>query len=134
MKALITSLILLVWITVVAPVNLYADNGSDDDYDIELTESSNDDEVITDPKNKGNRSAPMLTSCTISYRNGVTIFSIEGSVNIVSYEIWDIDGETCLGISNDERMFLDALYSNKGEYIVVFTTADKKYMGCIWLD
>ena len=134
MKALITSLILLGWITVMAPVNLYADNGAEEDYDVELTESDNNDVVIRDPQNKGHRSAPMLTSCTISYRNGVTIFSIEGTVGIVSYEIWGVDGETCLGVYNDERMFLDALYSSKGEYIVVFTTADKKYMGCIWLD
>ena len=132
MKALTTSLILLGWITVMSPVNLYADNGAEEDYDIELTES--DDDYISDPFKNGHRSAPMLMPCTISYRNGVTIFSIEGTVNIVSYEIWGVDGETCLGVYNDERMFLDALYSSKGEYIVVFTTADKKYKGYIWLE
>ena len=131
MKALITSLILLGWITVMSPVNLYADNGAEEDYDIELTES--DDDYISDPFKNGHRSAPMLTPCTISYRSGVTIFSIEETVNIVLYEIWGVDGETCLGVYNDERMFLDVLYSNKGEYIVLFTTADKKYKGYIWL-
>ena len=110
---------------------IYADNGCDEDYDIELTESDDDSRTRpTDPK--GKRSAPMLTQCTISYNNGVTVYS-EEAVDIVSYEIWGIDGETCLGVYGNERQFLDALYSNKGEYIVVFTAINKKYKGFIWL-
>ena len=116
------------------PICVCAGNGIDEDYDVELTESDTDDEEIKDLPNKGKRTTPIFTPCTINYINGVTIFSIEGTVNIVSYEIWGIDGETCLGVYNDERMFLYALYSNKGEYIVVFKTNNKKYTGYIWLE
>ena len=129
MKIFITTILLLFGTIFLNP--LYAQNEADDEYNIDVSET--EDGYITDPFNNGHRSAPMLTPCTISYRNGVTIFSIEGTVNIVSYEIWGIDGEICLGVYNDERLFLDVLYSNKGEYIVVFTTADKKYKGYIWL-
>ena len=131
MKTYAISILLLFGLIFSMPI--YADNGCDEDYDIELTESDDDSRIRpADPK--GKRSAPMLTQCTISYNNGVTIHSEDGTIDIISYEIWGIDGETCLGVYNDERMFLDALYSSKGEYIVVFTTADKKYTGYIWLD
>ena len=121
--------LMLVWS---API-LKADD--DDDYDISLTEvdDDGDDNVKNDDKHGGHRSAPMLTPCTISHVNGVTIFSVAGQVEILSYEIWATDSDTCLGVYGDERMFLDALYADNGEYMVVFTTADKKYKGYIWI-
>lgn len=107
---------------------LRADN---EDYDLPLVDESDDN--VENKDKSGHRSAPILTPCTISYNNGVTIYSDEGPVDIVSYEIRDINSETCLGVYADERQFLDTLYSNKGEYIVVFTTINKKYKGYIWL-
>ena len=131
MKTYTILLVLLFGLIFSMPI--YADNGCDEDYDIELTESDDDSRTRpTDPK--GKRSLPILIQCNISNVNGVTIYSDEGTVDIVSYEIWGIDGETCLGVYNDERIFLDALYSSKGKYIVVFTAADKKYTGYIWLE
>ena len=132
MKTYAISILLLFGLIFSMPI--YADNGCDEDYDIELTESDGNDTRPLPSEPKGKRSLPILIQCNISNINGVTIFSIEETVNIVSYEIWGIDGETCLGVYNDERMFLDALYSDKGEYIVVFNTADKKYKGYIWLE
>lgn len=119
--------LILVWSS---PI-LRADD--DDDYDITLTEDSDGSNVNDDEQRKGHRSAPMLTACTISYVNGVKIHSASGSIEIVTYEIWDIDGAACLGIYNDERSFLNVLYGDKGEYMVIFTTTDKKYKGYIWL-
>ncbi|MDE6642615.1 MAG: hypothetical protein K2K27_00745 [Muribaculaceae bacterium] len=130
MKIFITTILLLFGTIFLNP--LYAHNEADDEYNIEVSET--EDGYITDPFNNGHRSAPMLTPCTISYRNGVTIFSIEGTVNIVSYEIWNVNGETCHGVYPAERQFINALFANKGEYIVVFTTTDKKYTGYIWLE
>ena len=108
---------------------LRADN---EDYDLPLTDESDDN--VENKDKSGHRSAPILTLCTISYNKGVTIYSDEGPVDIVSFEIWDVDDETCLGVYGNERQFLDALYSNKGEYIVVFTAINKKYKGFIWLE
>ena len=130
MKIFITTILLLFGTIFLNP--LYAHNEADDEYNIEVSET--EDGYITDPFNNGHRSAPMLTPCTISYRNGVTIYSDEGTVDIVSYEIWSDDGEACLGTFSDERQFINALFANKGEYIVVFTTIDKKYTGYIWLE
>ena len=112
---------------------LRADN---EDYDVLLSESeeSDGDDSIHNDYPKGHRSAPMLTPCTINYINGVTIYSDEGSIDIVSYEIWNVNGETCHGVYPAERQFINALFANKGEYIVVFTTTDKKYTGYIWLE
>ncbi|MDE5970290.1 MAG: hypothetical protein K2K27_05015 [Muribaculaceae bacterium] len=130
MKTYAISILLLLGLVFDMP--MYADNGCDEDYDIELTES--DDDSRTRPADpKGHRSAPMLTPCTISYINGVTIYS-EEAVDIVSYEIWNVNGETCHGVYPAERQFINALFANKGEYIVVFTTIEKKYTGYIWLD
>ena len=125
----IVKLILALMLVWSAPI-LRAD---DDDYDISLTEEDDDGNRENKGEQKGHRSAPMLTPCTISHVNGVTIFSVAGQVEILSYEIWATDGNTCLGVYGDERMFLDALYADNGEYMVVFTTADKKYKGYIWL-
>ena len=125
----IVKLILALMLVWSAPI-LRAD---DDDYDISLTEEDDDGNRENKGEQKGHRSAPMLTPCTISYVNGVTIFSVAGQVEILSYEIWATDSDTCLGVYGDERMFLDALYADNGEYMVVFTTADKKYKGYIWI-
>lgn len=125
----IVKLILALMLVWSAPI-LRAD---DDDYDISLTEEDDDGNRENKGEQKGHRSAPMLTPCTISHVNGVTIFSVAGQVEILSYEIWATDSDTCLGVYGDERMFLDALYADNGEYMVVFTTADKKYKGYIWI-
>ncbi|MDE5844158.1 MAG: hypothetical protein K2H44_02070 [Muribaculaceae bacterium] len=113
---------------------IYADNGCDDDYDIELTESDDNDTRPLPSEPKGKRSLPILIQCNIGNVNGVTIYSDEDTFDIVSYEIWDVDGEVCLGVYSSERQFLDALFANKGEYIVVFTAINKKYKGYIWLE
>lgn len=110
-----------------------ADDTNDEDYDIGLTETDEDNSRTKDPNSLGHRSVPMLTPCTISYVNGVTIFATSGPVEILSYEIWDADGETCIGVYGSERMFLDVLYAVEGEYMVVFTTPGKIYKGYIWL-
>ena len=126
----ILAILLLLGTSFFTPV--LADDTHDEDYDIGLTETYGDDEENMDDRiKKGHRTAPMLTPCTISYVNGVTIFANSGPVEILSYEIWDADGETCLGVYVSERMFLDALYADKGDLIVVFNTTEKKYKGYI---
>lgn len=128
----ILAILLLLGTSFFTPV--LADDTNDEDYDIDLTETDgDDDEYIRNLANKGHRSAPMLTPCTISYVNGVTIFATSGPVEILSYEIWDADGETCIGVYGSERVFLDVLYAVEGEYMVVFTTPGKIYKGYIWL-
>ena len=130
MKTLIISLFLLTGSLFTMPI--YADNEVDEDYDIELSESE-DDARPRPQYPKGKRSLPILIQCNISNVNGVTIYSDEGTVDIVSYEIWNVNGETCHGVYSDERQFINALFAHKGEYIVVFTAINKKYKGFIWL-
>lgn len=128
----ILAIMLLLGISFFTPV--LADDTNDEDYDIGLIETDGDDDKYwADPVSTGHRTAPMLTPCTISYVNGVTIYSTSGPVEILFYEIWDTDGETCLGVYGSERLFLDALYGSRGEYMVVFITSEKKYRGYIWL-
>ncbi|MDE5858388.1 MAG: hypothetical protein K2H32_08545 [Muribaculaceae bacterium] len=132
MKIYTIQLLLLFGLIFSMPI--YADNGCDDDYDIELTESDDNDTRPLPSEPKGKRSLPILIQCNIGNVNGVTIYSDEDTFDIVSYEIWDVDGEVCLGVYSSERQFLDALFANKGEYIVVFTAINKKYKGFIWLE
>ena len=127
----ILAILLLLCTSFFTPV--LADDTNDEDYDIGLIETDGDNDRTKDPNSLGHRSAPMLTPCTISYVKGVTIFAISGPVEILSYEIWDAAGETCIGVYGSERMFLDALYAVPDEYMVVFTTSEKIYKGYIWL-
>lgn len=128
----ILAILLLFCISFTTPV--IADDTNDEDYDIGLIETDGeDDERVKDKFQTGHRTAPMMIPCTISYVNGVTIYSTSGPVEILFYEIWDAEGETCLGTYGSERMFLDALYACGGEYMVAFTTSEKIYRGYIWL-
>ena len=67
----------------------------------------------------------------------VCIISAEGiqmdveAEEILSYEIWDADGEVCIASYTEESDFINALFSLEGEYQIQFTTEDYVYIGYI---
>lgn len=49
--------------------------------------------------------------------------------DILSYEIWDTDGEICIASYTEESDFINALFSMEGEYQIHFSTEEYSYIG-----
>lgn len=75
----------------------------------------------------GNRLPSRPIECTISQDTGV---SISGSPDeIVSYEIWDAEGNTCLSLCSDESDFLNYLFTLTGDFQIRFNSSEYTYIG-----
>ena len=75
----------------------------------------------------GKRIPSCPIECTISQDTGVTIYDCPDE--IVSYEIWDADGNSCLSLCSDESDFLSGLFSMTGDFQIRLKTSDYTYIG-----
>ena len=76
---------------------------------------------------RGPRIPSRPIECTISQETGVTIYDCPDE--IVSYEIWDADGNSCLSLCSDESDFLNDLFSLTGDFQIRFNSSDYTYIG-----
>ena len=76
---------------------------------------------------RGQRIPSCPIECTISQDSGVTIYDCPDE--IVSYEIWDAEGNTCLSQYSDESDFLNDLFSLTGDFQIRFNSSDYTYIG-----
>lgn len=65
--------------------------------------------------------------CTISKASGITISG--NSDEIISYEIWNLDRETCILLCLDESDFLNEVYSLNGDYLIKLNSINYTYTG-----
>ena len=75
----------------------------------------------------GKRIPSRPIECTISQDSGVTIYDCPDE--IVSYEIWDADGNSCLTLCSEESDFLNDLFSLTGDFQIRFNSSDYTYVG-----
>lgn len=102
-----------------------------DNYEIVLYVEVNPDSIGNglDPALKGQRSLPSIYVSTLSQNNGISINGIN-TEDISLYEIYDRN-ENCLGIFQDEEMFLEILFSLSGTYEIRFVLEEFTLTGMI---
>lgn len=96
-------------------------------YSITLTQVENQKRERDLPV-KGHRAPARPIPCTVS-ENGIE-FAI-GADDIISYELWNADGEICLGVYSDDIDAANHIFSTPGEYQLVIEAGDYYYIGYI---
>lgn len=77
-------------------IPVYKTGHSHDEYEID--------------KNPDTKMQPgRIIQCVISHYSGVDITGCDEP--IVSYEVWDVEGDICLGACSDESDFIDSFFS-----------------------
>lgn len=100
-------------------------------YSILLSTEENNFDPKKD-KDIDNRRMPMRrTICYLSATTGVSISGYDN--NFLSYEIWDAEGEICLGAFAEETAFISYLFSIEGEYQLRFITEEYSLVGNIFI-
>ena len=118
----------LILACLLSPIQAIADNKTA--YTISMQRNSKEQpEHNMDLDEEGRRMPARPVCCTISNTDGVSISGCEDE--IITYELWDIDGENCIATSVDEMDFLAVLYSLTGEYTIKLTTFNYIYIGYI---
>lgn len=82
-----------------------------------------------DADDDGHRAPGRPICCTISKDSGVTIPGCPD--DIISYEIWDADGNICLFASTDQSDFIDEIFSSHGEFMIRLNSNVYTYIGYI---
>lgn len=90
-------------------------------------QSYDEHEKDKDPDTK--RQPRRINQCVISHYSGVDITGCDEP--IVSYEVWDVEGDVCLGAYSDESDFIDSFFSMTGELQVRFQTETYTYVGTL---
>ena len=130
MKSILNLPIIIIMMLLSFPIDIIAGNPYQS-YTVTLhRQPSNMDENgkhewDIDPE--GHRLPSRPIECTISQDSGVTIYDCPDE--IVSYEIWDADGNTCLSLCTDESDFLNDLFSLTGDFQIRLKTSDYTYIG-----
>ena len=96
-------------------------------YSITLTQVENREKKRDLPV-KGHRTPARPIPCTVS-ENGIELAI--GADDIISYELWDADGEICLGVYYDDIDAANHIFSTPGEYQLVIEAGDYYYIGYI---
>lgn len=127
MKNIIEGIMIALLLVTMDPFGASAAEPSVTTYNVRLTKwLSTEFSRNYDPDKKGNRSFPLQFDCTISKNSGTVIFNCPDE--IIAYEIWDLEGDICLFITDEEKYFVNELFSlsvscqirlNAGEYTYV---------------
>lgn len=127
MKNIIEGILVALLLATIDPFGASAAETSLTTYNVRLTKwLSTEFGRNYDPDKKGNRSFPLQFDCTISKNSGTVIFNCPDE--IIAYEIWDLEGDVCLFITDEEKYFVNELFSlsvscqirlNAGEYTYV---------------
>lgn len=126
MKRIKLTLILLAVIVAILPC--VADNPADNEsFDIPMMETPPPSDNIENPS-KGARMPQRPVICTISRTDGILLQSTEAG-EIISYEIWTADGQTCLFVSDSEASFVEILFQMQGDFLIIFQTETTTFSG-----
>lgn len=84
----------------------------------------------TKSKDNNNRRAPLAPIfCEISQSNGVCVYGY--SENIILYEIWDANGESCLLSFSNGKDFTDTLFTIRGDFQIRLIYYEYQLIGYI---
>lgn len=120
MKKLLSSIIILLALCITCP-QVYS--GSTTTQTVQLKKKHNQSN-----NQKGSRKPAGLIVCTIS-AEGIQMGVETGE--IMSYEIWDADGDICVASFTEESDFINVLFSMEGEYQIHFSTEEYSYFGYV---
>ena len=93
-----------------------------------VSETETEVEPLIRPGSKGHRTPTRPIPCTVS-ESGIE-FAI-GTDDITGYELWDADGEICLGVYSDDIDAANHIFTIPGEYQLVIETQESSYVGFI---
>lgn len=103
-----------------------------------LEAMADDPEPITFPigkKKKGDGGGQCIPGrpimCTISMNGGIQGID---ELDIISYEIWDIDANSPVAVYSDEADFVNFIYASAGVYQIIIETNEYFYLGIIELE
>lgn len=125
-KLSITTIVVAIMFMVLLPVALSAENQLKvhrTEVRKQPTPSAGNQEVETD--NEGNRAPSRPLACTISLNAGITIHGC--SDEIETFEIWDIDGYSCITAETDEMEFVNAIFSYNNDCQIRLKIANSAY-------
>ena len=120
MKKLLSSIIILLALCITCP-QVYS--GGTTTRTVQLNKKHNQSN-----NQKGSRIPAGIVVCIIS-TEGIQM-GVEPD-GILSYEIWDTDGEICVASYTEESDFINALFSMEGEYQIHFSTEEYSYIGYV---
>lgn len=118
MRKLLSSIIILLALCITCP-QVYS--GGTATQTVQLSKKHKHDTRL-----RGSRIPAGIVVCTIS-TEGIQMNVEPG--DILSYEIWDTDGEICIASYTEESDFINALFSMEGEYQIHFSTEEYSYIG-----
>lgn len=119
MKKLLSSIIILLALCIACP-QIYS--GGTTTRTVQLKKKPKHDNL-----QKGSR-IPGIVVCIIN-TEGIQM-GVEPD-GILSYEIWNSDGEICVASYTEESDFINALFSMEGEYQIHFSTEEYSYIGYV---
>lgn len=127
MKNIIEGIMIALLLVMIDPFGASAAETSLTTYNVRLTKwLSTEFGRKLDNDKGGNRSFPLQFDCTISKNTGTVNFNCQE--DIIDYEIWNLEGDICLFITDEEKYFVNELFSlsvscqirlNAGEYTYV---------------
>lgn len=99
-------------------------------YSITLIKTYNDEPTLSKgPDKGGHRTPPMPIPCTVSVAEGITAAIDEA--DIITYEIWDVEGEECIAVYANDTDAANHIFANPGEYQLCIITNEYSYIGYI---
>lgn len=120
MKKLLSSIIILLALCLTCP-QVYS--GGTTTQTVQLNKKPK--QVI---HHRGSRIPAGIVVCIISTEGIQMDFEPN---DILSYEIWNSDGEICVASYTEEADFINALFSMEGEYQIHFSTEEYSYIGYV---
>ncbi len=130
MKNIIEGIMIALLLVTMDPFGVSAAETSVTTYNVRLTKwLSTEFSRNYDPDKKGNRSFPLQFDCTISKNSGTVIFNCPDE--IIAYEIWDLEGDICLFITDEEKYFVNELFSLSVSCQIRLTAGEYTYVGYI---
>lgn len=78
---------------------------------------------------EGRRIPSMPLCCIISKTNGINIAGI--SEDMINYEVWDAESETCIASFSEESGFIDFLFFQPGDFQIKIETENYNFYGFI---
>lgn len=72
-----------------------------------------------------------VSLCSSTARSDTGTVSFNCQEDIIDYEIWNLDGEVCISITDDEKCFVNQLFSLSENCQIRFNAGEYTYVGYI---
>lgn len=130
MKNIIEGILIALLLVMIDPFGASAAETSLTTYNVRLTKwLSTEFGRKHDPDKNGNRSFPSQFDCSISKNTGMIIYNCQD--DIIAYEIWNLEGDICLFITDEEKYFVNELFSLSVSCQIRLTAGEYTYVGYI---